>query len=209
MASHVDPESAAQWQQWRDSLRAEASIGADLQYLFEDLTRAIAARGPTCWTSGRCCNFNAYGHRLYVTGLEIVWLLEQLHAPNEIARDADAPSPRSGIALPTLAGTGSISVRSQKSGIENLRADAIDLAAPCVFQRNNLCTVHAIRPLGCRVFFCQQGTQDWQHDLYENFQQRLRQMHEQRRLPYRYLEWRAGLQEALTVLGPVAWNKAD
>lgn len=208
MPSHVAPESAAQWQQWHDVLRADASIENELVHLFEDLTCAIAARGPTCWTSGKCCNFNAYGHRLYVTGLEITWLLLQLrsspHDKSARDHDADLAPLKSELSLPTLTGEKPEQSRNRKIEIRNLRPDAIDLTAPCIFQQNNLCTVHAIRPLGCRVFFCQQGTQDWQHALYEDFQQRLRSLHERRGLPYRYLEWRAGLQEALSVLTPNA-----
>ena len=52
------------------------------------------------------------------------------------------------------------------------------------------------RPLGCRVFFCQQGTEDWQHELYERFLARLKALHEQYDVAYRYLEWRAALAEA-------------
>jgi hypothetical protein len=50
--------------------------------------------------------------------------------------------------------------------------------------------------MGCRVFFCQEGTQGWQQELYEQFLAELRRMHEDRGLPYRYMEWRAGLREA-------------
>lgn len=36
-------------------------------------------RGPVCWASGRCsCNFEKFGHRLYVTALETAWCVTQL-----------------------------------------------------------------------------------------------------------------------------------
>jgi hypothetical protein len=50
------------------------------------------------------------------------------------------------------------------------------------------------------VFFCQQGTEQWQQDLYEHAMTRLRSLHETHALPYRYMEWRAALREAISVI---------
>ncbi len=66
----------------------------------------------------------------------------------------------------------------------------------CPHQHDNTCTTHAIRPLGCRIFFCQEGTQDWQHELYEQYLADLRELHEQHRIEYRYADWLALLDEA-------------
>lgn len=46
-----------------------------LEAIFERAAQAIAVRGPACWASGRCCNFDAAGHRLYATGLEAAYCL--------------------------------------------------------------------------------------------------------------------------------------
>jgi Fe-S-cluster containining protein len=73
----------------------------------------------------------------------------------------------------------------------------VDLKAACPFQVDGLCSTHAIRPLGCRVYFCQAGTQDWQQDLYEKFQQQLVQLHKDHDIDYAYMEWRAGLAQAI------------
>lgn len=143
---------------------ADARVDAALRSLYADVAAAIEQRGPTCWISGRCCNFDAFGHRLYVTAVEIAWCLSQAQA--------------TGAALP----------------------ESIDLTGACAFQRGGLCSIHAIRPLGCRLFFCQEGTEEWQHEQYEIMQRRLREMHEALALPYHYVEWRAGLSEALTAM---------
>ena len=65
----------------------------------------------------------------------------------------------------------------------------------CPYQVGGLCSTHLIRPLGCRVFFCQAGTEEWQQDLYETFLRRLTRLHEQHDVPYRYMDWIAGLEE--------------
>ena len=130
--------------------------------LYRRLDEAVQSRGPTCWVSGRCCKFEGFGHLLYVTGLEIAWVVRQT-----LPRLADIPS----------------SVDT-----------ALPLADGCVYQVGGLCSVHAVRPLGCRIFFCQAGTQDWQQTLYEDFLAELRRLHDRLGVEYRYMEWRAGLR---------------
>jgi Fe-S-cluster containining protein len=153
------------WQRWK-SAAADAGIDGRITGMLNSLSDDIAARGPTCWSSGKCCNFNAYGHRLYVTGLEVCWTLLQIQA------------------RPTLL---------------PLLEKPVDLSAACPFQVDKLCGVHAMRPMGCRVYFCQQGTAEWQNQLYEKYQAQIRELHNELQLPYQYAEWRALLAEAKAV----------
>lgn len=69
-------------------------------------------------------------------------------------------------------------------------------AGGCPFQDRNLCGVHPIRPLGCRVYFCDRSAQSWQQDLYEQELARVRKLHDDHGVEYRYAEWR-GLLEML------------
>jgi hypothetical protein len=48
----------------------------------------------------------------------------------------------------------------------------------CPFQVAKLCGVHAIRPFGCRMFFCDPASTQWQNDAYERYHARLKQLHE-------------------------------
>ena len=66
----------------------------------------------------------------------------------------------------------------------------------CPFQVERLCSVHAIRPLGCRIFFCDPDAQAWQGSVYEQYHDEVRQLHDGRGIAYRYLEWRDGLHQA-------------
>jgi len=152
------------WPAWR-SAATQPAIDAAIADLYKRLDADIASRSPTCWVSGRCCNFDAFGHKLYVTGLEIAWMLAKV--PREEPPHADWP------ARLTVDGT-------------------------CPFQVSRLCTVHTIRPLGCRIFFCQQGTEGWQQELYESYLTDLRRLHDEHALEYRYMEWRGGLRDAVT-----------
>jgi len=151
--------------------------------LYDHLDKQVATRGPVCWASGRCCQFETFEHRLYVTGLEVAWVLKQ------VVDLSDMPirmhnGKRSENILPSL-----------HSGV---RPDA---SGSCPFQAGKLCSVHTIRPMGCRVFFCQHGTEQWQHELYEQYLGRLRAMHEAHGLTYCYMEWRSALSEAIEAFG--------
>jgi len=43
--------------------------------LYAEVDRAVAAAGPVCVASGRCCRFKEYGHVLYLSNLEAEVLL--------------------------------------------------------------------------------------------------------------------------------------
>lgn len=78
----------------------------------------------------------------------------------------------------------------------------------CPFQIDRLCAIHTIKPLGCRIYFCDPTAQEWQQDLYEELLTRLRALHETHGLEYRYGEWRTMLAAFLPHLpapapGPV------
>jgi Fe-S-cluster containining protein len=133
----------------------DAEVCAAIGAVYRDVAEQIEARGPSCWASGRCCNFEAAGHRLYVTGLEAAYTLSRLE-------------------------------RSLTAGeLES----AVDRGG-CPFQVKNLCGVHAIKPLGCRVYFCDRSAQSWQHALSEHALAQIREIHERLAVPYEYGEWR-------------------
>lgn len=133
--------------------------------IYRELQEEIDQRKPVCVISGRCCRFEEYGHRLYVTTLELAAFVK---------------------GLSDLSSTGAPVSRSTDLG-------------GCPFQIKKLCGVHAIRPFGCRVFFCDETATDWQHEQYKKFHARLRSLHEELGVPYFYMEWRAAL-EALGLL---------
>jgi Fe-S-cluster containining protein len=65
----------------------------------------------------------------------------------------------------------------------------------CPFQVAKLCSVHPIRPFGCRMFFCDATATAWQNERYERFHAELKRLHEQLGVPYLYVEWRRALRE--------------
>jgi len=156
-------------QSWLEAAQRD-DVAQALERVYADAAAAITERGPACWASGRCCNFKAAGHRLYVTGLEAAYA---------VARAPQAPAPTPG------------AIRL---------AQARD-AGGCPFQSANLCGIHAIKPLGCRVYFCDRSAQDWQNDLSERLLADVRALHDRFNIEYRYGEW-LGMLEQLTADAP-------
>jgi hypothetical protein len=48
--------------------------------LYADVDRDVAAAGPVCVASGRCCRFKEYGHTLFLSNLEAEVLLQDAPA---------------------------------------------------------------------------------------------------------------------------------
>src|SRR3954470_22393228 len=46
-----------------------------VEEVYADLATEIDRRRPICIVSGRCCRFEEFGHRLYVTTLELATFL--------------------------------------------------------------------------------------------------------------------------------------
>lgn len=64
--------------------RMEAAL-ADLERLYAELDSELPRYRFTCAASGACCDFDAYGHRLYASTLEAEWFFR--HAPAGRAND--------------------------------------------------------------------------------------------------------------------------
>ena len=138
-----------------DAARNRPEVRAAVAELYARVAAAIAARAPVCVVSGKCCGFEDYGHRLFVTTIELA----------AFVYDVDLAAP-----MATWDGTG------------------------CPLQRDGLCTAHAVRPFGCRIFFCDPSADQWQMTQYELFHRELKTMHERFDVPYHYVEWRQSLQ---------------
>ena len=115
-----------------------------------------AGRSPRCDQSGKCCRFEAYGHRLFVTTVETAAFKASLQA---------APVG----SMSNWDGTG------------------------CAYQVDGLCSAHEARPFGCRVYFCDPTSTEWQHEQYERFHAAIRELHERFGVRYWYAEWRDAL----------------
>jgi len=151
------PTMANELKEWVLAASVRAEVREAIRALYQELQREIDRRRPLCVMSGRCCRFDEYGHRMFVTTAEL----------------------------------GAFAAELGEAGIKPGEASG----GGCVFQTGKICRVHAIRPMGCRVFFCDATATEWQQQTYEAFHGRLKKLHEQLSVPYCYVEWRFACRE--------------
>jgi hypothetical protein len=142
----------------------------------------ISSRSPVCTNRGNCCRFESYGHLLYVTAVELI-------AFSGVEKRSFSQKPISSAGEGGAGGGGR--VVSLKQFFERERIEG------CPYQVGGFCTAREARPLGCRIYFCDENAQHWQNEVYEKYHTKLKKLHETFSIPYRYVEWRAGLREIL------------
>jgi len=148
-------------------------VGARLR-----IADVVRVHRPICLASGVCCNFDRFGHRMYVSGLEAAFVVARIDA----ARRARAANPLRILDVDAARGRGDCPYLVTRSGDPSGSA---------------FCGEHEERPLGCRIFYCDRGADgrgdEWQSDLYEAMHREIIALHEAVDAPYRYLEWRDAL----------------
>lgn len=157
---------------------ARPEVTRAVRAVYEELGRRVAERRPVCRASGRCCRFEEFGHRLYVTTVELAAFVADLRTTGD-RQQQQGVAPLLRTSLPVLGQS------AQWNG------------TGCPYQVDGLCSVHGVRPFGCRVFFCDETSDDWQHEQYEQLHAELKRLHDDLAVPYAYIEWR----QALRLLG--------
>jgi hypothetical protein len=113
--------------------------------LYKEVDQAVAAAGPICVASGRCCRFKEHGHTLFLSNLEAEVLL------------AGAPAYE--------------------------RPVSPDF---CPFQIDKLCTARDVRPLGCRIYYCDPSYQQTSSWISEEYLQRLKALANEKGIAWCY-----------------------
>ena len=130
-------------------------VRRDVLGVYAAVEAAVAAAGPRCDASGRCCRFTEYGHTLFISHFEAELLLES--APpfaRPVSRDA------------------------------------------CPFQVDNLCTARESRPLGCRIYFCDERYQETGSRITEDALRELKRIADEHGAGWRYAPLHVFLDEA-------------
>ena len=102
------------------------------------------------------------------------------------------------------------SVRVDLFGIKREGSIEGELIAPvdrsfCPYQQGGACVTRVQRPVGCRVYFCEERSQHWQGDLTESALGELAKIGDKFKLQYAYLEWTTALRKLAgrVVDGPI------
>ncbi len=184
----------------RDAARRPVVVDA-MRTFYEESDRLVAAELPVCWNRGACCRFGEFGHRLYVTALEVVYYLAEA-PPQKRGRSSFRGrsvgrllSTKERAASPFSCPTADTAeARERPVPLPVIASHAEPSADVCPHAFAGLCHARSHRPLGCRIFYCDPGAQHWQGPLTEERLTRLRAMHEQLDVPYFYADWIAVLR---------------
>lgn len=60
-----------------------------MRAFYESLDAAVDAHRPTCWNKAACCKFGEFGHRLYVTSVEVAFFVGGLRNDWQPPTDED------------------------------------------------------------------------------------------------------------------------
>lgn len=188
--------SDAEARRWIEAAR-DARVCAALESVYASIGEAIAERRPLCEASGRCCRFDAYEHRLYVTGLEAAYTLARLSPSGE-------GGARGGVAL-TINGvnTGCLEAgaadEAARPSVEDVEASVV--RGDCPLLVGGLCGAHGVKPAACRTFFCDATASDWVIDATERAARAIRGVHDDHGVSYVYGEWRGLLRRIVPLMG--------
>ena len=164
-------------------LKIVARVSEIYKWIDEQILASNALAGQ-CSACGKCCDFESYDHRLYVTTPEIIYFVEKLGLAN-IKRMAC-------------------------HGVGDIRADS-DIDEPgrsrtggrCCYQVEDKCAVHAYRFSGCRIFCCK-GKATFQSELTEAAIKKFKTLCAEFQIPYRYVELPMALKSVVTAEHPLA-----
>jgi hypothetical protein len=138
-----------------------------VQDIYNWLDKQLESKSPVCDTCGRCCDFNSYDHRLFVTSPEIVYFADKIGSQN-VKKMAGSRCPYRAV-VPD-------GETSPKGGAEHK------------------CTVYPYRFAGCRIFSCK-GDSDFQSDLTESVIKKFKSLCDEFDVPYRYVDLPSALND--------------
>lgn len=137
-----------------------SDVSEVMRQFYAEADGRIAEQAATCWNKGQCCRFGEFGHRLYVTAMEVAYYLGGCDAPAHAGR-----------------------LNRPHATIPVVTEDV------CPHAYGGTCHARDRRPLGCRIFFCDLAAQQWQSPLMETLLARLRVLHDTLGVRYFYADW--------------------
>lgn len=124
-----------------------------------------------CDACGKCCDFDGFDHRLFVTTPELMYLAANIGAENIKS-------------MPT--GRGS-TPRPGSTSLTTGRSRRASLTTGCPYNAGGRCTIYEYRFAGCRIYCCK-GNADFQSRLSESVLAKFKSICTEFQIPYRYTD---------------------
>ncbi len=211
--------------------RSDEAISSPLiqhvQDIYTWLDDQLEIKSPVCALCGKCCDFEAYDHRLFVTTPEIIYFAQKLTTSNVIASEAESCpekserfpglGPRNFFEISEGFRTESPKGAKQSQPLENKRLPRRSDSSGLLAMTNGRCPYRAVAPDGetspkggaedkCTVYpyrfagcriFSCKGNPDFQSDLTEVTIKKFKSLCEEFDVPYRYVDLPTALNDFL------------
>jgi hypothetical protein len=160
-------------------MAANKEIVKRVEAIYKWLDEQIAAnrtKAGECGACGKCCDFELFSHRLFVTTPEMIYFRSEIGGKNHrVTARAGSPCYKSGQCPYQSAISTADGETSPKGG------------------GNGKCTVYPYRFASCRIFCCK-GDARFQSELTEDVVKKFKSLCEEFQIPYCYLDLPTALQ---------------
>ena len=151
---------------------------AEIYNWLDSQIRVSADLAGQCKACGKCCDFEGFDHRLFVTPPEIIYLAANLGAAltAETAESTEKKKKNKN-KIRRSDNTKNLGVICELGGKRKM--------SRCPYNIDGKCIVYEYRFAGCRIFFCK-ADKDFQSELSESVLKKFKSLCRQFDIPYRY-----------------------
>ncbi|MDP2932796.1 MAG: hypothetical protein Q8N81_01555 [bacterium] len=152
----------------------------------------IKSMNVDCSACGKCCDFESFGHKLFITSPELLYFRTNIKPSKENQGPSDsagclglAPAPVAGVQSRERKRAVTLEICKQVSQI-------------CPYLKNGKCTARDFRFAGCRIFFCKADSEKI-NELSEQAIKKFKTLCDEFDFPYRYVDLATALNNISSV----------
>lgn len=152
-------------------MQTNPQIIQEVRDIYQWLDTQLAGLDRSCRACGQCCDFETFGHRLYVTTPELIYFVASLTKRGQTPFTLNGPIKRG--------------------------QEPFILAMPggvCPYRIEGKCSVYPYRFSGCRIFTCGGSDTEQENALCEQAIRKFKDLCHRHKLPYHYVYLKAGLE---------------
>jgi len=160
-------------------------ICKQVSQIYDWLDSQIKSFNVDCSACGKCCDFESFGHKLFITSPELLYFrtnIKENQSPSDSAGSLGlAPAPVAGVQSRERKRAVTLEICKQVSQI-------------CPYLKNNKCTAREFRFAPCRIFFCKANSEKI-NELSEQAIKKFKVLCDEFDFPYQYVELSTALNQ--------------
>ncbi len=148
----------------------KSKICNDVKQIYDWIDSQIKSLNTDCSACGKCCDFNAFGHKLFITSPELLYFFQNVKP---------------------------LITSQQSRNREGAVKDEV-LSNPsspsCPYLEDGKCAARNFRFAGCRIFFCKADSEKI-NKLSEQAIEKFKTLCDEYNFPYRYIDLATALNK--------------